>query len=93
MRGHNVMDYLLIRQKVEDYDRWREAYDADLPHRSADGLEERDVFRNSSDPNEVFLLFTIKDLMKARAYLFSEESRAAQRRAGVEEYPSVYFLD
>ena len=48
------MTVILTRINVGDYDAWKPMFDQDLPgaRRSATGYR---IFRNSDDPNEVFI--------------------------------------
>jgi len=77
------MYHLLIRQKLEDYDRWWMLYEAAYPERKQAGLEERNVFRNMSDPNEVFILYAFQDLMKAEVYVAKLDTEERLREEGV----------
>ena len=48
------MTYILTRINVGDYEAWKPMFDQDLPgaRRSATGYR---LFRNTEDPNEVFI--------------------------------------
>lgn len=86
------MPYLLVRQKVADYARWKLIFDADSANRQAGGSEGGQVFRSADDPNAVTMLFEW-DLEKARQFSESEEARATMRAAGVLGAPDLYFLE
>jgi len=43
--------------KVEDYERWKEGYDASIGQRKASGEVSFQVFRNADDPNTVTVAF------------------------------------
>jgi len=87
------MTYILVRQKVEDYDKWKPVYDADAARRKAGGSQGTRVFRSASDPNEVLVLLTWTDLESARRFAEAPELRDAMQRAGVVDKPDMYFLD
>ena len=42
--------------KVENYERWKEGYDASIGQRKASGEVSFQVFRNADDPNTVTVL-------------------------------------
>ena len=48
--------------------------------------------RNLYEPNEVFLLFEVTDLAKARGFVFSSEVPTAQADPGVVDKPDIFFL-
>ena len=45
------MPYVLIRSKVQDFAKWKAAYDDHRTVRETAGLTERYVLRNADDPN------------------------------------------
>ena len=71
------MPYLLERHKVEDYGRWREAFDAG--GREAAGCRGARIFRDADDPEEVVVLFEWDALERARERI---ESATLSRKFG-----------
>jgi hypothetical protein len=86
------MPFLLIRHKVEDFAKWRPAYDSHLPSRQQAGLAEKYLLRNMANPNEVVILFTVDDIDKARDFIGSSGLRQAMQNAGVLGQPDICFL-
>ena len=86
------MPYLLVRQKVLDYEQWKSAFDAHSVIRQANGSRGGQVFRNASDPNELFVLLEWDVLERARQFTQSEEWREVMQRAGVIDHPTIAFL-
>jgi len=86
------MMHMLLRHKVADFAKWKPAYDAHLPARQRAGLKEEHIFHNTDNPNEVFLLFSVEDVDKAKAFGASDDLRQAMEKAGVSDKPDVYFL-
>jgi hypothetical protein len=60
------MAVILTRINVGDYDSWKPMFDRDLPgaRRSATGYR---LFRNSEDPNEVFIQVEFESTREALA--------------------------
>ena len=86
------MNYLLIRHKVADFDKWKPVYEAHAPARQKAGLKEAQLLRNLEDPNEVVLLFEADDLDATREFVASSDLRDAMKRSDVVDKPDVYFL-
>ena len=51
------------------------------------------LFRNVDKPNETVILIKWNRLDTARKFSKSKDLRAAMKRAGVMEKPSIYFLE
>ena len=86
------MPYFLIRQKVKDYAKWKQVFDEHASVRATVGSKGGYVYRNSDNPNEVFVLLEVSDLQKGREFAGSEDLRETMERAGVTDKPDVYFL-
>jgi hypothetical protein len=69
------MPYFLVRQKVNDYAKWKQVFDGHAPVRVTAGSKGGYVYRNSDNPNEVFVLLEVKDLQKGREFAKSEDLR------------------
>ena len=87
------MSYLLVRHKVENYDKWKPVFDAHGATRKAGGSKGARLFRNAADPNELVTLFEWDNLEKAQKFAQSPELREAMQKAGVVDHPDLYFLD
>lgn len=86
------MGYLLVRHKVKEYHEWKRVFDTHKDAQRHSGLRIEKVMRNLYEPNEVFLLFEVTDLAKARGFVSSSEVTSAQAEAGVVDKPDIYFL-
>ena len=91
-KRNKTMNYLLVRHKVADFSKWKEAYDAHSPARQKAGLTEKHLLRNTDNQNEVILLFEAKDLPKAKEFAASADLREAMQGAGVVDKPDIYYL-
>jgi hypothetical protein len=87
------MPYLLARHKVEDYAKWKAAFDEYAADREAASSKGGYVFRNVNDPNEVVVLLEYDDLEKARQRFPSMDSGEGWQGVGVVDQPDIYFLD
>ena len=87
------MIHMLIRHKVADFAKWKPVYDAHASARQSAGLKELHLLRNTEDPDEVILLFSVQDFNKAKTFAGSDDLRQAMQKAGVSDKPDVYFLE
>lgn len=86
------MGYLLVRHKVKEFQEWKRVFDAHKEAQRQAGLRIEKVMRNLYEPNEVFLLFEVTDLAKARGFVFSPQVPDARADSGVVDKPDIYFL-
>ena len=87
------MPYMLVRHKVEDYEKWKPVFDDHQATRREGGAKGGFLFRNADDRNETLILLEWRDLEDARRFARSEDLREAMQRAGVAEQPDIYFLE
>ena len=87
------MAYILIRQKVESYPKWRPAFNEQAADRQAAGqVGEPQVFRSGDDPWEVLVLMEWDELERARQFAASDSLKEAMQNAGVTDDPTFTFL-
>ncbi len=87
------MAHILIHHKVEDYKKWKLAFDDHAAYRSVNGSQGGKVFRNSSDPNEVFVLLEWDSLENAKKFAKSDQTKEVMKDAGVVGMPEIYFVE
>ena len=82
---------LTVHFKVKDYNTWRTAYDGRENARVSAGITNGRVFRSANDPNELVVLQDVADVLKARSWLASDDTKAAMQKRGVIGSPSLRF--
>lgn len=87
------MTYMLVRNKVRDFDVWKEVLDTQQGPGQEAGLELVHLWRSIDDPNEVFFLLSISDMDRAKAYTADPEAAKVGERAGVIEGGIHYVED
>jgi quinol monooxygenase YgiN len=87
------MAYILVRQKVEDYKKWKAVFDEDRANRKQGGSEGGWVFQTSNDPNEIVVLLKWDNPDNANKFLQSDELKKAMEQAGVIGQPNIHVLD
>lgn len=86
-----MMIHLFCRNKVADFGKWKRVFDSHAPvHREA-GLKLEHFWRGLEDPNNVFFVFNVTDLEKAKAFISAPESKEARESSGVID-GEYYFL-
>ena len=92
-RKRRLMPYMLVRHKVEDYERWKPGFEEHVETRRESGSKGVRLFRNADDPNETVILLEWEDLADARRFAQSEDLRETMQRVGVADQPDIYFLE
>jgi quinol monooxygenase YgiN len=87
------MVHMIIRHKVADYSRWKEAFDAHLNTRKAAGETDYRVLQSVDDPREVTIFLDWDSLDRARRFAGSEDLKQAMQKAGVVGDLDVRFLE
>ena len=87
------MCYVLTKIRVEDYARWKIAFDKRSDKREESGSKEAHLFRNYEDQHEVVILFKWDDLPKARKYMESDIVREYLKDAGAEIVDVSYLSE
>jgi hypothetical protein len=86
------MAHMFIRHQVQDFDKWKPAYDSHQQARAAAGLRELHLWHNIDAPNEIVLLFEVSDVKQARAFAESKDLNERMTAAGVMGAPEILFL-
>jgi heme-degrading monooxygenase HmoA len=86
------MASMIVQQKVKDFESWKKVYDSVAGLRSFRGALSEQIFREASDPNNLFIVFKWNSLENAERFAQSPELKAAMARAGVDGQPKFYFL-
>ncbi len=87
------MSYLLVKQNVGEFNKWKSLYDKHSDTRKASGSKGARMFRNANNPNETLLLFEWNNIDDARKFTQSDDLRLRMQEAGVTGQPDFYFLD
>jgi len=86
------MPYVIAQHKVDDYTKWRKAFDKFAGTRKANGEISFKIWRAAEDPNDLSMLFEWDDLDNAQKFMSSTELQTAMKEGGVTEKPRIQFL-
>jgi hypothetical protein len=77
------MTYMLCRNRVADYARWKAVFASHAEtHREA-GLRLAHIWRGTEEPDNVFFVFEVASLEKAREFVGDPEAARAGAASGV----------
>jgi quinol monooxygenase YgiN len=88
-----MVTHLHVGFKVEDYEHWKEGYDASLEQRVAAGEISFQVFRNVDDPNTVTVLSVQKSAERIQAFIDSPDLHARMKAAGITEMGQMLIVE
>ena len=86
------MHYLLCKQVVSDYAKWRRVFDSHAEAQRESGLHLLHVLRDTADPNVVVVFFKVDDPGRARAFTEAPAARQAAEDSGLIGVPEVSLL-
>lgn len=87
------MTHVLIRHRVEDFDKWKSVYDSLESERVNIGSKTANVFRDQNDPSAVTVLTEWDSAESAEKFNSSDALKDAMSTAGVQGPPEIKFLD
>lgn len=82
---------MLCRNRVKDYSHWKAIFDSHEESQHEHGLRLVQLWRGQEDPNNVFFLFEVESLEKARQFITAPEAAKVGEEAGVIE-GEIHFL-
>lgn len=82
---------LMVAHEVEDFDKWKQAFDAHSAARQEAGAIWHAVARDVDNPNLVYVHIVGTDLAKAQAFASSDDLAKAMVEAGVKGAPAISF--
>jgi len=87
------MKHMLVRHKVADFEAWKKIFDSHAGAQKDAGLVLENLMRNTKDPNEIFLFFTVTDPDAAHAFVNAPAAYEAKDESGVLDEPDCWYLD
>lgn len=85
--------YVLVRHKINDFEKWKPIYDEHEVVRKTYGIKELQLLRSKDNKNDLTLLFEVNDVKNAKAFLDSDDLRETMKKAGVVTKPEVFFFE
>lgn len=82
----------VVVHDVQDYDRWKKAFDAHAGARESAGVIAHAVNRSVEDPNRVVVFLQADEKESLQSFMASADLAEAMAAAGVEGKPHVTFV-
>lgn len=73
---------MICRNTVEDFVKWKSVFDSHSNARHQAGLSLEHLWRGLEDTNEVFFIFTVADIAKAKSFVSAPDAKEAGQRSG-----------
>lgn len=77
------MIILLCRNRVADFPKWKAIFDSHTQAHRAAGLRLRELWRELEEPNNVFFVFEVESLERARSFIDDPAAAEAGKSSGV----------
>jgi uncharacterized protein (DUF1330 family) len=87
------MATVIVRHRVEDYEKWRPVFDEHGANRKEHGCTSETVLRDAEEPNEVAIVMAFPTLDDAHAFGADPSLPDAMGRGGVIGAPRVEFYE
>lgn len=79
------MTHLLCRNRVTSFEEWHAVFRLNEEAAREAGLTVEHLWQEKDDPNNVFLLFSVEDIDKAKAFMATPDAGEAAQESGVIE--------
>lgn len=86
------MTYMLCRNRVVDFSRWKSVFASHQSAHQEAGLRLVKFWRSIEEPNNVFFLFEVASVEKAREFIGNPEAAKAGEASGVMD-GEYYFIE
>ncbi len=83
---------IIVTHPVEDYDKWRAAYDDFDAYRKDNGIVGHAVNQELGKPNQVIVYHQANDIETLRKFVDSTELKETMEKAGVAGPPDIQFV-
>jgi heme-degrading monooxygenase HmoA len=87
------MTDILVRHRVEQYDRWKKVFDEFIDTRKSSGEKSFRILRPEDDPDNLYLFFQWDTAERAKEFFKSSVLEKTMQNAGVAEVPEIHFLN
>lgn len=77
------MKYMLCRNRVKDFQRWREVSDSHESAQRNAGMRVVHVWREVDEPDNVFFLFEVEDIEAVNTFMDGPAAAQGREEAGV----------
>lgn len=87
-----MVTHLHVGFKVENYEKWKEGYDASIEQRKAAGEISFQVLCNADDPTTVTVISTQQNAEQVQAFMDSPDLKSRMKAAGITKTGEMFIL-
>jgi quinol monooxygenase YgiN len=87
------MVMVILKHTVEDFDRWKQGFDAGEPMRQKAGARLFSLSRDATNPNTVIVITHWESAEQARTFMQSPALREAMAKGGMVGAPESFILE
>ena len=84
------MKYMLCRNRVRNFDNWKRVFDGHADAHRGAGLKLVHLWQDEDSPSQVFFLFEVEDIARAKAFVNGPDAQSA-RESGLIEGEFHFF--
>lgn len=84
---------VLVHLELDNYLEWRSTFDNNESYRKKEGSKGCEVFQNSVNPNEVFIIWNWDNIDNAKNYFGRTSWLDLMRISGLSKEPEILFFD
>jgi hypothetical protein len=77
------MTYMLCRNRVADFSQWKAVFASHAAGHQDAGLRLVNIWRSVAEPNNVFFIFEVASIEKARVFISNPAAAKAAESSGV----------
>ena len=85
------MATVFVRHTVQDFGRWKQAYDEFDAERKSMGVTDDGVYQADGNANDVTVYHDFATMASARAFVASTRLKEVMEGAGVQGPPDIWF--
>ncbi|MBI4848995.1 MAG: hypothetical protein HY808_10540 [Nitrospirae bacterium] len=86
------MAFVFLRYKIENYKKWKTAFNDAFEMRKKGGEKSYKVFRSADNPNELAVLLEWSSISNARRFINSKEVQQCMAKAGIVGKREIAFF-
>jgi len=87
------MPYLLVKQKIADFERWYAVFKSDARAQKEAGLHDLVILKDMTDPKLIVCIFKIDNVEKAKTFTESPGFVRSAELSGVIDPLEILFLE
>ena len=87
------MAIVIGHHRVKNVTAWKPFYDDDLKRREKAGIKQLKLGTKDDDPNDVYMVFDVKDPSTFKGMINDPELRAVMDKAGVISVPEFFLIN